>query len=144
MDAPSPNQQAVLEALRYFNATLEGVLAGEDVPIPEFWSPEVELVNFEPSPFPGTYRGHDGLRQWTRDIFGDFTDGKLEILEFVEDGDRLATKFKLSATGKGSGIEGSFEWGALVEMRDGRCMRISSDPTWEEALARLREAPSAG
>ena len=140
MDAPSANQEAVREALRDFNATLERVLAGEDVPVPDFWSPEVELVNFEPSPFPGTYRGHDGLRQWTRDIFGDFTDGKLEILEFVEDGDRLATRFKLSATGKGSGIEGSFEWGALVEMRDGVCTRISSDPTWDEALARLRQS----
>jgi hypothetical protein len=133
----SANERSLREAGEHFNATLDRVLAGEEVPVPDFWSPAVELVNFEPSPFPGTYYGHEGLTQWTRDIFGDFTDGRLEVLDVVEDCDRLAVKFKLTAIGKSSGIPGSFEWGALVEMRDGRCMRISSDPTWDDTLSRL-------
>ena len=138
MDAPSPNQEALLEAARYFNDNLDRMLAGENVPVPNFWSPEVELVNFEPSPFPGTYRGHDGLVQWTRDIFGDFTEGQVDVLEVVEEGDLMATRLKLSGKGRGSGIEGSLVWGALVEMQNGQCVRVSSDPTFEETLARLR------
>ena len=147
---PSANERALREATEYFNSNLDRTLAGEDVSIPEFWSPDVELVNFEPSPFPGTYRGHDGLMKWARDIFGDFKEGRVDVLEVVEEGDLMATRLKLSAKGKGSGIEGSLEWGALVEMRvghgllrthvGGQCIRVSSDPTWEESLARLRDS----
>jgi hypothetical protein len=60
-----PHEQTLRAAVEHFNDTLAQLLADPEFPIPDFWAEDVELVNFEPSPFPGTYRGHDGLRRWT-------------------------------------------------------------------------------
>lgn len=133
----SANEQALREANEYFNANLERALAGEDLPLPEIWSPEIEISNFEPSPFPGTYHGHEGLRQWTRDLFSDFTDGKVETLEVVEDGDLMAVHLQIVAKGRISGIPVSLEWGGLFEFRDGRCVKVTADAEWERTLERL-------
>jgi hypothetical protein len=72
--APGPHEKALREAFSDFNERLEDYLVDPDTPIPPFWADDIELINFEPSPFPGTYRGHDGMRQWASDIFSDFTD----------------------------------------------------------------------
>jgi ketosteroid isomerase-like protein len=95
---------------------------------------------FEPSPFPGTYRGHDGLRRWTQDLFSDLRNARLDVLEVIEDGDLMAVRMKLTAIGRASGIEGSFEWGSLVSVRDGDCVRAASDVTFERTLERFEEA----
>jgi ketosteroid isomerase-like protein len=137
---PSENVRALAAANEFFNANIPRVLAGEEVEIPEFWSEDVELVNFEPSPFPGTYHGHEGLLQWTRDLFEEFRDGYIEAVELEESGDLIAVHLRLTATGRASGIEGSLDWGGLFEIRDGRCVRVIGLPTYEGALERLRGA----
>jgi ketosteroid isomerase-like protein len=134
-----PHERALREASAYFNENLERFLAGEDVPIHPIWAEDVEIVNFEPSPFPGTYHGHDGLLQWTHDLFDELTDARIDMIEMREDGDLVAARLRLSGRGRASGAEGSFDWGALFEMRDGRLIRASSDPTYEQTLERFGE-----
>jgi ketosteroid isomerase-like protein len=136
--APGPNEQALREAFADFNERLEDYLVDSDAPLHPLWAEDVEFVNFEPSPFPGTYRGHDGVRRWTREIFGDFTEAKLEILDVVEEGDRIAAHLKLSARGRSSGIPGVLEWGCLFTMREGLFVRAASDISYERTMERLR------
>ncbi len=132
-----PNEQILRDLADYFNANLERVLADEEVPIDRYMSEDVELINFEPSPFPGTYRGHEGFVRWTQDLFGDFTEGRVELLEMREEGDLVAVKLRMSGRGRGSGAAGALEWGSLFTMRDRVCIRAASDPSYEMTLERL-------
>lgn len=126
-----------------FNGDLPGFLEGEKVPVDPFWAPDAVLINFEPSPFPGTYHGHEGVRKWTQDIFGEYSEGRVDVIEVEERGDLMAVHLKLTARGRVSGIEGSFEWGSLLTMRDGRCVHAASDAGYERTLERLQEAGDA-
>ena len=130
----------MLEANELFNSAIPLMLAGENVPVPDFWSPEVEITNFEPSPFPGTYRGHEGLFKWAQDFLGDFDEGRVDVVDVEERGNLIAAKLQMTGRGHGSGIPVTLVWGALFEMRDGRCVRISADSDYERALQRLRDS----
>jgi ketosteroid isomerase-like protein len=136
----SENVRALREATEFFNSNLERALEGEDVPMPEVWSPDIVISNFEPSPFPGTYHGHEGLRQWTRDLFTDFTEGRVELLEMVEGDELIAVHMRIDAKGRTSGIPVTLEWGGLFEFQDGQCVKVTADAEWERTLERLRES----
>lgn len=134
-----PWELALHEQNEFLNANLPRFFAGEDLPIHPLWAPDIEFINFEPSPFPGTYKGHDGLQKWTQDMFGDFSEARVDVLEAREEGDLMAARMKLTARGRASGIEGSFEWGTLMTMRDGQCIQAASDVSYERSLERFRE-----
>jgi ketosteroid isomerase-like protein len=136
--ARGAHEEALREAISLFNDRLDAYLADPNAPIDPFWADDVELINFEPSPFPGTYRGHEGLRRWAQDMFGDLTDGRIDAVEIVEEGDRMAVRMKLSGSGRSSGIPGSLEFGSLLSMRDGKCIQAASDISFERTLERLR------
>ena len=133
-----PNESAFREAIADFNDRILDYVEDREEPVHSFWADDVEFINFEPSPFPGTYRGHEGVRRWTRDVFGEFTDTRLDVLEVVEEGDRMAVRMKVTGRGRSSGIGGSLEWGSLLTMRDDQCIRAASDITYERTLERLR------
>jgi ketosteroid isomerase-like protein len=139
MAEASENVQRLLEAGVEFNANVPAILAGERVQVPEVYSPDVVFTNFEPSPFPGTYQGYDGLHQWTRDLMGDFEDGQIQPLDFEEHGDRIAMKLEFRGTGHRSGIEAALVWGALFHFEEGRIVRADGYATYEEALERMRD-----
>lgn len=135
----SDNVQRLLEVGLSFNAKIPAILAGEEVPLPDLYSPDVVLTNFEPSPFPGTYRGPEALNQWTRDLMTDFEGGRIKVLDFEEHDDRVATKLEFTGTGRKSGIEAALVWGALYYFEDGMVVRADGYATYEEALERLRD-----
>jgi hypothetical protein len=67
----------------------------------------------------------------------DFDDGRVDLLEFSESGDEIATKLKFTGTGHRSGIETSLVWGALWRFRNGLIVEVNGYPSYEEALERL-------
>ena len=136
------HEQALREAIGDFNDRIAAYLADPEEPVHSFWADEVEFINFEPSPFPGTYRGHAGVRQWTRDLFADFTDSRMDVLEVLEEGDRMAVRMSASGSGRSSGIPVSLEWGCLLTMRDAQCIQAASDISYERTLERLRAEAS--
>jgi len=139
---PGLHEQALRQALADFSDRIVAYLTNPEEPVHPFWAEDVVLINFEPSPFPGTYRGHEGVRQWTRDLFADFTDSRMEVLEVIEEGDRMAVRMSASGSGRSSGIPVSLEWGCLLTMRGGQCIQAASDISYERTLERLRaEAP---
>jgi ketosteroid isomerase-like protein len=134
-----PHEKAMREALDHFNENLERLLADEDVEFHPFLAPDIEFINYEPSPFPGTYRGYDGLRRWTHDLFDPFADARWDAIEVVEDGDLMAVKMRVTGRGRSSGAPFTGDWGSLVEIRDGRCIRAASDTTFERTLERFEQ-----
>jgi hypothetical protein len=122
------------------NETRDAVLAGES-PNPHHWlSTEIEIINFEPSPFPGSYDGWEGTRQWVRDFTGPFDEATLEVVEVVERGGFLAAHLRLTGTGRESGAAGVLDFGGLFEIENGACVRITGLLTFDEALQRLEQA----
>jgi ketosteroid isomerase-like protein len=129
--------RAVLEAVEWLDANLDRLIAGEELPLPDVYAEDVEFVNFEPSPFPGTYRGHTGIRQWAQEVLETINDAHIEVAETVEKGDLVAGRMKIDGKGRSTGIQGTLEWGCLFELRNGRIVRASSDLDYETTLDRL-------
>ena len=90
-------------------------------------------------------RGPDEVKRFWEGIDETFEELRLEPQEWVDAGDRVATRLRHHGQGKGSGIEINQElYHQLVTFRDGRMARIEYFAEWSEALeaAGLGGAPS--
>jgi len=87
------------------------------------------------------YRGHEGVRQWVRDIDEALADLRLELPEIHDLGDRLVAIGRLSARGQASGAETESPFGCVVEWKNGKATRVVSFLDRKDALeaAGLRE-----
>jgi ketosteroid isomerase-like protein len=80
------------------------------------------------------YRGHEGVRQWVRDIDEALADIRLELPEIRDLGDRIVAIGWLRARGQASGAETESPFGCVVEWRNGRATRLLSFLSQAEAL----------
>jgi uncharacterized protein len=87
------------------------------------------------------YRGHEGVRQWIRDIDEALANISLELPEIRDLGDRIVAIGWLRARGKASGAETMSRFGCAVEWKNGKATRVVSFLSEAEALeaAGLRE-----
>ena len=91
---------------------------------------------------PGTYVGHDGLRQMWAGMDETWAEMRIEPLEFIEAGDQVVVIGRLVGTGKGSGVEVERFNGQLFTLREGRVIRLEIGFTDRAAVleaAGLRE-----
>ena len=72
------------------------------------------------------YRGHEGVRQWVRDIDEALADIRLELPEVHDLGDRIVAVGRLSARGTASGAETESPFGCVVEWKNGKATRVVS------------------
>jgi ketosteroid isomerase-like protein len=80
------------------------------------------------------YRGHEGVRQWVRDIDEALADIRLELPEIRDLGDRIVAIGRLLARGKASGAETESPFGCVVEWKNGKATRLLSFLSQAEAL----------
>ena len=80
------------------------------------------------------YRGHEGVRQWVRDIDEALADIRLELPEIRDLGDRIVAIGWLRARGKASGAETESPFGCVVEWKNGKATRLLRFLTHDEAL----------
>jgi ketosteroid isomerase-like protein len=80
------------------------------------------------------YRGHEGVRQWVRDIDEALADIRLELPEIHDLGARMVAIGRLSARGTASGAETESPFGCVVEWRNGKATRVLSFLDRKEAL----------
>ena len=124
------NVETFKRAIEAYNRRdIDGFLDGVD--------PEVELHGALQALLEreGTvYRGHEGVRQWVRDIDEAMADIHLELPEIHDLGDRLVAIGRLSARGTASGAETESAFGCVVEWKEGRATRIVSFLDRDEAL----------
>ena len=81
-------------------------------------------------------RGPDDVRRFWEGLDETFDEVRLDPQEFVDAGDRVATRLRHYARGKRSGIAIDEElYHQVTTFRDGRMVRIEYFGEWSEALA---------
>ena len=70
------------------------------------------------------YHGHDGVRQWTEDLWAEWETFDVSVGEVLERGDRLLYPVLIRARGLASGAELDDEIFHVTTMRDGLIVRI--------------------
>ena len=111
---------------------LETVLALAD--------PEVELtaVTGEQAGRTQPYRGHDGLREYFRDVAAVWEELHLTPREFRPQGDLILVTGKVSARSRARTISGSTGW--LWRVRDGKVVYGRVYDSAADAIAALEDA----
>jgi ketosteroid isomerase-like protein len=79
------------------------------------------------------YRGHQGVRQFVRDMDEDWEAFRIDPLEFHERWERVAVIGQIGALGQ-SGVEIDSTAGFVFELSQGRIRRITSHSDPEAAL----------
>ena len=87
------------------------------------------------------YRGHEGIREWLRDLFETLSEFEAEYPEVRDLGERVLALGHLRARGAGSGAEIESPLGVVADFRNGRGLRARTYLDHREALeaAGLRE-----
>ena len=82
----------------------------------------------------GSYRGHDGTREWWRDLLGVFPDFRIEVVWVRDAGDLTVSELRNSAHGEGGAppLE-EFVW-QVSEWRDGLVVRWQMYESEQDAL----------
>lgn len=80
------------------------------------------------------YVGHEGVRQWVRDIDEALSDVHLDLPEIRDLGNRLVALGWLTARGTASGADTESRFGCVVEWKDGKATRVLSFLDPGEAL----------
>ncbi len=96
--------------------------------------PEVEIHDHD-MPDAGTYRGHAGYLKWIRDWSEAWGEYSMEPERWIDAGDKLVLVVRLTATGRGSGIEVTRLDAIVWAVRDGKTVRIDYYNNEAEALA---------
>ncbi len=96
--------------------------------------PEVEWHSFFALNAQGVYRGHEGTREYMRDLDDAFEIGRAEVDDALGVGDVIVLVGRIHYRGKDSGAEGESPAGWMLKVRDGKilCFRAFREP--EEAL----------
>jgi ketosteroid isomerase-like protein len=80
------------------------------------------------------YRGHEGLRQFIRDVDEVLSQLQARVLEVRDLGERLVASGRLRGRGKASGADIESPIGWLVEFKNGRVIRMTDFLDPQEAL----------
>ena len=82
----------------------------------------------------GTFRGHDGLRRWFRELHDLYDDLHTTVLEIRDLGDDLVVVFAIRGRGSSSGVVDEFELAQVVRFREGKVFRVRDYRSRAEAL----------
>ena len=81
------------------------------------------------------YRGHDGMRQYFRDVAAVWEELRLTPREFREDGDLILVTGKVSARSRSRTVTGSTGW--IWRVRNGKIMFVRVYASAADATAAL-------
>jgi ketosteroid isomerase-like protein len=101
----------------------------------EVFHPEAEWHPFLAELGGQAYYGHEGIRTLLEEIEESWEDFRSEAERIVDVGDHIIVFVHGTGRGRASGVEADLRVVTVVEMRDGRALRVWSYATLEEALA---------
>jgi len=82
----------------------------------------------------GSYRGHDGTREWWKELLDVFPDFRIEVVWVRDAGDLTVSELRNSAHGEGSAAPlEEFVW-QVSEWRDGLVVRWQMYTSEQDAL----------
>jgi ketosteroid isomerase-like protein len=111
--------EVVRRAFTTFNARAVDELVG-------LCHPDSEWLPFRAQLEGMVYRGHEGIRQFVRDMDDDWEAFRIDPVEFHDRDDRIVVIGHVQALGRSSGVEVDSEAGFLFELRAGRIARVVS------------------
>ena len=82
----------------------------------------------------GEYRGHEGFRRWLEDWSSAWSEFSMDPEEFIDAGDRVVFVFRMTAKGRGSGVEVERQDAMVFEVRDGMTVRVDYYNDRQQAL----------
>jgi ketosteroid isomerase-like protein len=113
------NVEVVRRAFATFNARAVDDLVGLSDPDSEWLPFRAQLEGM-------VYRGHEGIRQWIRDMDDDWEAFRIDPVEFHDRDDRIVVIGHVQALARTSGVDVDSEAGFLFELRAGRIVRLVS------------------
>jgi uncharacterized protein len=97
-------------------------------------------VEHSDMPEAGSYRGRDTIRHFLEQFLDSWDDFEQHIEEVHAEDDCVLLFIRLTASGRGSGIDVESRYAHLWEVREGRGVRVDAYYDRESALAALRAA----
>jgi ketosteroid isomerase-like protein len=85
-------------------------------------------------PISGAYHGHEGVRQFFREWTEPLERFHAAAETFIDAGNSVVVGTRVSARGKGSGVEGEMPQWMVYRLRDGLVIRIDLFETEADAL----------
>jgi ketosteroid isomerase-like protein len=80
------------------------------------------------------HRGHDGVREMLRDLYGAFSEFQVEFSEIRDLGDRIVAIGRWITRGEESGVEVTPPLASVVDFRNGKAIRVRSYLDPQDAL----------
>jgi ketosteroid isomerase-like protein len=82
----------------------------------------------------GTFRGHEGIRDWWESLFGVFPDFAIEVVDVRDLGDLTIAALHVRGRGAGSDIPSDDNVWSVARLRGGKCVWWGNFDTQAEAL----------
>jgi ketosteroid isomerase-like protein len=82
----------------------------------------------------GEYRGHAGFGSWLENWDAAWSDFSMQPEEFLDGDQRIVSVFRMTATGRGSGVEVQRQDAIVWSVRDGKIVRLDYYNNREQAL----------
>jgi ketosteroid isomerase-like protein len=99
------------------------------------WDPSCEYIRVTAALEPQTYRGHDGIRRYLRDMADDWEEWRAEADEILDlDQDTVVATARFHATGKHSGVPVEARLAVVFVLSKDKILRGHTYPSREEAL----------
>jgi ketosteroid isomerase-like protein len=83
------------------------------------------------------YRGHEGLREWFRDLHQEWETFQTRVTRIEERGERALLTIDVHARGRASGVVIEGDLYHLVELRDGMILRLEAFRDKDAAMRAL-------
>jgi ketosteroid isomerase-like protein len=103
----------------------------------ELFDPDIELVPLRAALEDTVYRGHDGIRQFARDIDESWSEANIEILELEVRGEQAVSIGRLRLKGRSSGALTEVTAAASWSVRNERLLRMAYHATVHDARREL-------
>ena len=82
----------------------------------------------------GEYRGRAGVERWLEDWSSAWLEFTMDPEEFIDAGERVVFLFRMTATGRGSGVRVERQDAMVFEVRDGMVVRLDYYNNRQQAL----------
>jgi len=138
-DAIVVNGLVIATDIEVVKATFAAFAARDVEAVLALVDPEVELTALTGDQAGRTepYRGHDGVRQYFRDVASLWEELHLTPREFREEGDLILVTGKVSARSRSRTVTGSTGW--LWRVRNGKVTYVRVYASAADAIAALEE-----
>jgi uncharacterized protein len=135
----SPATSVIATDIEVVKATFAAFAARDLEAVLALCAPDVEFtaVTGEHAGRAEPYRGHDGMRQYFRDVASVWEELHLTPRDFRASGDRILVTGRVSARSRSRTVSGSTGW--IWRVRDGKVTYVRVYPSAADAIAALEE-----